>query len=55
MDTDGRADFQLLQNFRSAELKIHYYAFDLLFYKGRLLTQRPLEERRALLNRIATR
>lgn len=53
MDTDGRADFQLLQNFRSAELKIHYYAFDLLFYKGKLLTQRPLEERRALLNRIA--
>ena len=36
MDTDGRADFQLLQNFRSAELKIHYYAFDLLFYKASL-------------------
>ncbi len=53
MDTEGRADFQLLQNFRSAELKIHYYAFDLLFYKGKPLTQRPLEERRALLNKIA--
>jgi ATP-dependent DNA ligase len=30
MDSEGRADFQLLQNFRSAELKIHYCAFDLL-------------------------
>jgi DNA ligase D-like protein (predicted ligase) len=52
MDSEGRSDFQLLQNFRSAELKIHYYAFDLLFHKGKLLTQLPLEERRALLQKI---
>ena len=52
MDPEGRSDFQLLQNFRSAELKIHYYAFDLLFHKGKLLTHLPLEERRALLNKV---
>ena len=52
MDSEGRADFQLLQNFRSAELKIHYYAFDLLFHKGKLLTHLPLGERRTLLNKV---
>ena len=50
MDPEGRSDFQLLQNFRSAELQIHYYAFDLLFHRGKLLTHLPLEERRAILN-----
>jgi bifunctional non-homologous end joining protein LigD len=52
MDSEGRSDFQILQNFRSAELRIHYYAFDLLFYKGKLLTPCPLEERRAILNKV---
>ena len=32
---DGRPDFNLLQNFRSAESRIHYYAFDILIHKGR--------------------
>jgi bifunctional non-homologous end joining protein LigD len=32
MDSAGRSDFNLLQNFRSAELQIHYYAFDVLMY-----------------------
>ena len=27
---DGRPDFNLLQNFRSAESRIMYYAFDIL-------------------------
>jgi DNA ligase D-like protein (predicted ligase) len=52
MDPEGRTDFQLLQSFRSAEFKIHYYAFDLLFHKGKLLTHLPLAERRAILNKI---
>ena len=55
IDTDGRSDFNLLQNFRSAEMKIHYYAFDVLVHKGNLLTQCPLEERRAILNKILPR
>jgi DNA ligase D-like protein (predicted ligase) len=52
MDSEGRSDFQLLQNFRSAELRIHYYAFDLLYHKGKLLTHLPLAERRAILNKV---
>lgn len=51
VDEDGRSDFNLLQNFRSAESKIHYYAFDLLMLKGKSLLQMPLDERRALLDK----
>jgi DNA ligase D-like protein (predicted ligase) len=51
VDVQGRSDFNLLQNFRSAESKIHYYAFDLLMLKGKSLLKMPLDERRALLNR----
>jgi len=49
LDAHHRSDFNLLQNFRSAETKIHYYAFDILMLKGKLLTQLPLDERRAIL------
>jgi DNA ligase D-like protein (predicted ligase) len=52
MDSAGKSDFNLLQNFRSAELHIHYYAFDVLMHKGKLLTGLPLEERRAVLAKI---
>lgn len=52
MDSNGRSDFNLLQNFRSAEMHIHYYAFDVLMHKGKLLTALPLEERRAVLGKI---
>jgi bifunctional non-homologous end joining protein LigD len=51
VDEEGRSDFNLLQNFRSAESKIHYYAFDLLMLKGKPLLQMPLDERRALLDK----
>ncbi len=46
---DGKPDFNLLQNFRSAEKHILYYAFDILVHKGRDLTMRPLAERRDVL------
>jgi DNA ligase D-like protein (predicted ligase) len=55
MDAKGRSDFNLLQNFRSAESKIHHYVFDVLMHKGRLLTQFPLEERRSSVNKIVPR
>src|SRR6202034_1893600 len=42
MDEHGHANFNLLQNFKSAESKIHYYAFDVLMHKGKLLLERPL-------------
>lgn len=52
MDSAGRTDFNLLQNFRSAESTIHYYAFDVLVHKGKLLTHLPLADRRSILSKI---
>jgi ATP-dependent DNA ligase len=49
---DGQPDFNLLQNFRSAEWRIVYYAFDILIHKGRRLTELPLSERRAILSAV---
>jgi ATP-dependent DNA ligase len=49
---DGRPDFNLLQNFRSAESRIHYYAFDILIHKGERLTELPLSERRTILSSV---
>ena len=49
---DGRPDFNLLQNFRSAESRIHYYAFDILIHDGRRITELPLSERRKILSSV---
>jgi DNA ligase D-like protein (predicted ligase) len=49
---DGRPDFNLLQNFRSAESHIHYYAFDILIHQGRRITELPLSERRKILSSV---
>jgi bifunctional non-homologous end joining protein LigD len=45
----GRPDFHLMQKFREAADRIHYYVFDLLVLNGRDLTGLPLAERRRLL------
>lgn len=55
MDSDGRSDFNLLQNFRSAEHRIHYFAFDVLMHKGKLLVAQPLKARREILGKILPR
>jgi bifunctional non-homologous end joining protein LigD len=55
LDSEGRSSFTLLQNFRSAEAQIHYYAFDVLIHRGKTLTRRPLNARRAILNEIVPR
>jgi DNA ligase D-like protein (predicted ligase) len=52
MGPDSRPDFNLLQNFRSAESRIHYYAFDILIHQGRRLTELPLSERRTILSSV---
>jgi DNA ligase D-like protein (predicted ligase) len=52
MGSDGRPNFSLLQNFRSATPYITYYAFDILLYKNRDLTQLPLSERRDILRSV---
>jgi ATP-dependent DNA ligase len=48
---DGRTDFTLLQNFRTAEADIRYFAFDILMLKGKSLLKLPLDERRKVLKR----
>jgi DNA ligase D-like protein (predicted ligase) len=55
LDAQGRTDFSLLQNFRSAESRIHYYVFDILMHKGKDVMQLPLNERRLLLDKVLTR
>jgi DNA ligase D-like protein (predicted ligase) len=54
VDDSGRPDFNLLQNFRGAASRIHYYIFDLLVCNDRDLTCLPLVERRALLKSLVT-
>jgi DNA ligase D-like protein (predicted ligase) len=54
LDENGRSDFGLLQNFRSAESKIHYYVFDILVHKGRDISQSPLSDRRKILEKVLT-
>jgi hypothetical protein len=49
---DGKPSFNLLQNLRSAESPIIYYAFDILFRKGEDLTQLPLSKRREVLESV---
>jgi bifunctional non-homologous end joining protein LigD len=49
---DRRPDFNLLQNFRSAESRIVYHAFDILIHKDRDLMPLPLAERRAILGSV---
>jgi ATP-dependent DNA ligase len=40
-----------LQNFRTAETRVHYSAFDILVHRGRHLIDRPLVERRTILEK----
>jgi bifunctional non-homologous end joining protein LigD len=49
---DGKPSFNLLQNFRSIESHIIFYAFDVLVHKGRVVMQLPLSERRKILAAI---
>jgi bifunctional non-homologous end joining protein LigD len=54
LDQEGRSDFNLLQNFRSAESKIHYYVFDILVSEGKDVSKQPLAERRRILAKTLT-
>jgi len=44
LDESGQPDFNLIQNFRSAASRIHFFVFDLLIYQGRDLTRLSLIE-----------
>jgi len=52
LDDHGRPEFNLLQNFRGAASRVHYYIFDILCCEGRDLTRLPLVERGALLKSL---
>lgn len=53
VDNDGRADFNLLQNYRrSKKGNLLYYVFDLLFLQGNDLRATPLKQRKSLLKLI---
>jgi bifunctional non-homologous end joining protein LigD len=52
VDPQGRSDFNLLQNFRSAASQIHYFAFDVLIAKGKRVIALPLSERREILSKL---
>jgi bifunctional non-homologous end joining protein LigD len=49
LDDEGKPNFNLLSQFRSAASRIHYFIFDLLICQGRDLTRLPLRERRELM------
>src|SRR4029077_37162 len=46
LDDSARAQFNLLQHYRSEARPIRYFVFDLLCYKNRDTTSLPLVERR---------
>jgi ATP-dependent DNA ligase len=52
LDEGNRSDFSLLQNFRSASTRIRFYGFDILAWKGRLLTSLSLSKRREILAQV---
>jgi ATP-dependent DNA ligase len=49
LDEQGKPNFNLLQNFRSAESHVMLYAFDVLVRRGEDLTKQTLSERRKIL------
>jgi DNA ligase D-like protein (predicted ligase) len=49
LDEQGKPNFNLLQNYRSAESHIMLYAFDVLVRRGENLMQQPLSKRRGVL------
>jgi DNA ligase D-like protein (predicted ligase) len=49
IDEKGRHSFSLLQNAKSKNGPVHFYAFDLLHHNGENLMQLPLSKRRARL------
>jgi DNA ligase D-like protein (predicted ligase) len=49
LDEQGKPNFNLLQNFRSAESHVMFYAFDVLVRRGELLMKQVLSKRREIL------
>ncbi|MBV8373188.1 MAG: non-homologous end-joining DNA ligase [Candidatus Eremiobacteraeota bacterium] len=52
LDAEGRSEFQRLQESQKKSAALTFAAFDLLYADGRDLRKTPLEERKALLERL---
>lgn len=53
VDSEGKADFNLLQNYRRTKKgNLLYYVFDLLFLQGNDLRSTPLKQRKSLLKLV---
>ena len=52
LDAEGRSEFQRLQESQKKPAGLTYVAFDLLYADGTDLRSKPLEERKALLERL---
>ena len=53
LDDEGRADFQLLQNYlRTGRGSLFYYVFDILYLEDRSLCSLPLRRRKYILEQI---
>lgn len=52
LDSEGRSQFQLLQNYKKNKKNLFYYVFDLLYIDGRDLRNLPLLERKAILEQL---
>lgn len=53
LDTNGRSDFQLMQNYQNTQHgALYYYVFDLLYLNGEDLRHLPLLERKEKLNAL---
>jgi DNA ligase D-like protein (predicted ligase) len=50
LDEQGKPNFNLLQNFRSAESHLMFYAFDVLVRRGEDFTKQALSKRREILD-----
>ena len=56
VDSQGRSQFQLLQNYqRRKEGTPYYYLFDILSFEGRDLTKLPLLDRKKILKRLLSK
>lgn len=54
LSEDGRPNFNLLQNYRTAKARLVYYAFDVLVYRAKEMLRSPLWERRKILHELIT-
>jgi len=56
LNKDGRSDFQLMQNYQSDKTgNLFYYVFDLLYLDGQDLRDRPLIERKEILETLLSK